>query len=267
MHTHLPDPVAAAGRADPTACLAAEVQRLQQQLRRQRQCVTLLACAVLSFGLLALTDDTPQPANHADRVIEGSSLRLTTDDGACWASLERDGRRSTLQLRDHNGHPRATIGVDEDGTPIISLRYAGPAGHLPAAGDATGNTLGLELSVLDNATPRVVVYDRKARERAKLLLMPNGTPMLLLKDEQETTRVEMLAQPQGLGGFVFFDEDRRLRGLLGYRPNAPVGLALIDALGRLRLELGLGDDATVGPFARMRDDDQQDIWSAPAAAE
>jgi hypothetical protein len=254
--------------SNSTDALTQRVDALEQRVRRQHWCMSVLGCAALGAVLAAGRGPTTQDA-PANRALEGSSLRLTADDGRAWAVLDREGDAAALRLRDGDGDDRAVLRLDADGAPRLEFRYAGAAGGLPAAPGMPDSTVGVELSLMDNATPRVVMYDRASGERAKLLLMPDGSPMLLFKDAAGATRVEMLARHQGIGGLVYFDDERRLRGLFGYRPGAASGLGLIDELGRLRLELGLadGDDGSSRPFARMRNAAQEDVWRVPMESE
>lgn len=97
-----------------------------------------------------------------------------------------------LVLRGADGLPYLTIEQARSGNAALSL--------LDRAGVAR-----VELSLLDDATPRVLLRDGRGTERAKLLLMPEGSPMLLLKDRDGRTRTEAL-HVNGAPGFIVFDE-------------------------------------------------------------
>jgi hypothetical protein len=102
---------------------------------------------------------------------------------------------SAMVLRGADGRPYMTIEQDAGGQAVLALR------------DRQG-VARVELSLLDQATPRVVLRDGSGTDRAKLLLMPEGSPMLLLKDRAGRTRTEAL-HVEGAPGFVVFDDQGR----------------------------------------------------------
>jgi hypothetical protein len=116
-----------------------------------------------------------------------------------------DGSR--LVLRTSKGAPYLTVEQSESGNTVMGL--------LDRAGFAR-----VELSLLDDATPRILLRDGRGAERAKLLLMPEGSPMLLLKDRDGRIRTEAL-HVKGAPGFIVFDE----AGTVAWAaPDAPQGL-------------------------------------------
>ncbi len=125
------------------------------------------ACAIVMSGLAEPPVPGPAPGNGT---LEGARLVLRGADGSPYLTIEQaEGGNAALSLMDRAGVAR------------------------------------VEMSLLDDATPRVVLRDGRGTDRAKLLLMPEGSPMLLLKDSGGRTRTEAL-HVKGAPGFVVFDE-------------------------------------------------------------
>jgi len=126
------------------------------------------ACVIVMSGQ-AEPQPAPAPA-PAPGTLEGARLILRGTDGSPYLTIEQaEGGNAALALLDRAGVAR------------------------------------VELSLLDDATPRVVLRDGRGTERAKLLLMPEGSPMLLLKDRDGRTRTEAL-HVKGAPGFIVFDD-------------------------------------------------------------
>jgi hypothetical protein len=129
------------------------------------------ACAIVMSGLAEPPVHGPDPAPApGNGTLEGARLVLRGADGSPYLTIEQaEGGNAALSLLDRAGVAR------------------------------------VELSLLDDATPRVVLRDGRGTDRAKLLLMPEGSPMLLLKDRDGRTRTEAL-HVKGAPGFIVFDE-------------------------------------------------------------
>lgn len=118
-------------------------------------------------------------------------------------------------LRDSDGHVRAVMGVNQDGSARVALQ------------DRDGRER-LRLSLLADGSPGISFTDREGKSRAVLGLLPDETSALVFADRWGKTRAVLGLSPDESSTLVFADRNGEMRVGVGVEADGSAGVTMFD---------------------------------------
>lgn len=164
---------------------------------------------------------------EADRFV----LRDATGQTRAELKIDDDGQPALL-FYDHGAHQRVEVGLQEDGSPFLSLissngnvcqLASSPEGSISLNIGSDGNS-GVWLGLRDDGLPELSLVDREGHIRVLLGLNHGGEPVTALTDKTGNRAIGLTVHNQGQSEITLEDTNGRMlqmafndEGFAGFR--------------------------------------------------
>jgi hypothetical protein len=172
-----------------------------------------LLAGFIGGALFSLVGPTIRPFPAKSRVVQAEEFRLVDSEGTVRGWFRVSGGNAALCIMEKgykSGAPRALMGVDAKGVPIVSLSEVAGSRVLLSVKDKGGSiNLYSEAGRFATLGPDVVnLRDTRGEVRLSLAVLPNENPLVVFYDERgrAQTALGRLGTTDKQSSLVFLDK-------------------------------------------------------------